>query len=54
MNPAFVFLVIIGAISLWFLLSFTFPWLGKLFKRIWDDTKNNILEDEKEKETDER
>lgn len=54
MNPVFIGLVIVSTVTLWFLLSFTFPWIGRLFKGIWNDTKCNILEDEKENETDER
>lgn len=54
MNPAFIILVILGAIALWFLLSFLFVPLGKLISKIWNDaiheTKNeDIKKEEKNK-----
>ena len=50
MNPAFVILVILGAILLWFLLSFVFFPLGKLIYRIWKDAVDEMnREDKKEK-----
>lgn len=42
MNPVFIFLVILGAVILWFLLSFAFFPLGNLFSNIWEDTIDNI------------
>lgn len=42
MNPVFIFLVVVAAIILWFLLSFVFFPLGKLVYRIWKDAMNNI------------
>lgn len=51
MNPAFVILVILGAVLLWFLLSFVFFPLGKVVYRLWKDAIDEInREDEKEKE----
>lgn len=37
MNPVFVFLVLLCAAALWFLLSFLFRPIGKLFSKIWQD-----------------
>lgn len=51
MNPVFVILVILGAILLWFLLSFIFFPLGKIIYRIWKDAVNEI---EKTDETNEK
>lgn len=42
MNPVFIFLVILGTVLLWFLLSFTFVPLGKLFYRLWHDVVDEI------------
>jgi hypothetical protein len=56
MNPAFVIIVLLVAILLWFLLSFVFYPLGKLIFRIGqdaidemnrEDNKNNDNEKEK-------
>ena len=51
MNPVFVILVILGAILLWFLLSFIFFPLGKIIYGIWKDAVNEI---EKTDETNEK
>ncbi len=59
MNPVF-YIVIIGAILLWFLLSFVFFPLGKLGYRIWKVAIDEInkedknLKAEKEKDNDKR
>lgn len=37
MNPVFIFLVFLGAVILWFLMSFVFFPLGKLIYRIGKD-----------------
>ena len=44
MRPIFILLVILGAILLWFLLSFAYKPLGKLFYRIWKDASDEINE----------
>lgn len=46
MNPVFVFLVILGAVILWFLLSFIFYPLGKLIYRFYKDAVDEINRDE--------
>ena len=53
MNPAFIILVISGAILLWFLLSFVFLPLGKLVHRVVKDAIDIMNKDEnkEEKET---
>lgn len=57
MNPVFVFLVILGAVVLWFLLSFVFFPLGKFIYRIGKDAidemnreENKEIENNDEKE----
>ena len=51
MYPAFVILVILGAVLLWFLLSFVFFPLGKFVYRLWKDAIDEMnREDQKEKE----
>lgn len=42
MNPAFIILVILGAVVLWFLLSFVFYPLGRFIYRIWKDAVDEI------------
>ena len=53
MNPAFIILVILGAILLWFLLSFVFILLGKLVYKVVKDAIDIMNKDEnkEEKET---
>lgn len=52
MNPVFIFLVIIGAVIIWFLLSFIFYPLGKFIYRIFKDAVDEINREENdEKET---
>ncbi len=53
MNPVFIILVILGAILLWFLLSFVFIPLGKLVYKVVKDAIDIMNKDEnkKEKET---
>lgn len=41
-NPVFIFLVILAAFILWFLLSFIFPIIGRFMLTIWNKTKENI------------
>lgn len=51
MNPVFVLLVILGAILLWFLLSFVFYPLGRFLYRLWKDAYDEMnREDKNEKE----
>ena len=55
MNPAFIFLVAIGAISTWFLLSFAFRPIGRFIYQIWKDAVDEINKnDESEEKKDER
>lgn len=42
MNPAFLIIVVIVLIALWFLLSFSYHSLGKFLYRIWKDAVNEI------------
>lgn len=52
MNPVFVLLVIVLAVFLWFLLAFTFPWLGKILYRLYDDAREEINKGEIKKSKD--
>lgn len=55
MNSAFVLLVILAAVAMWFLLSFAFRPIGKFFYRIWKDAVDEINKnDESEEKEDER
>lgn len=49
MNPVFIFLVLLGAFALWFLLSFAYKPVGKFFYRLWKKTMNEIGEDDEQK-----
>lgn len=50
MTPVFVFLVICGAIAVWFLLSGIFRPFGRFLGRIWDDAYCEIKEEEDKKD----
>lgn len=50
MNPVFVILVVLAAIALWFILSFAFNWIGKLFFGIWENAIDNLNKKENESE----
>lgn len=49
MNPVFWFLILLGAALLWLLLSFLFRPLGRVSKRLVDDAKREMFEEEKNK-----
>ena len=53
MNPVFWISIILILVFLWFVLSFMFPWLGTMFKRLWDDAMYNI-NGESQKENEEK
>lgn len=44
--PVFVFLVICGAVALWFLLAWLFKPLGQFLWKLWDDAYKEMTEDE--------
>lgn len=48
MNPAFILLVLLGAVAVWFLLSFAFRPIGRFFYRIWKDAVDSIKKEERE------
>jgi hypothetical protein len=50
MNPAFVILVMLATVTLWFLLSFVFYPLGKFIYRIGKDAVDEMNREEKNKE----
>ena len=50
MNPAFIILVILGTILLWFLLSFVFIPLGKLVYKVVKDAIDIMNKDENKEE----
>ena len=50
MNPAFVILVLLGTVVLWFLLSFVFYPFGRFLYRIWKDAIDEMNKEEKENE----
>ena len=52
MNPVFIFLVILGAVALWFLLYKLFQPLGKLLNHIGRNAIDELSKDESQKEED--
>lgn len=44
----FYFLIIVGLVVLWFLLTFTFKPIGRFLSKIFSDTKNTLKDKEKE------
>lgn len=53
MNPAFILLILIGAVLVWFLLSFAFYPIGKFIASCWKRTKDDMnKENSEEKEND--
>lgn len=48
MNPAFIILVILAAVAVWFLLSFVFYPLGRFIYRIWKDAVDEMNREERE------
>ena len=50
MNPVFVFLVLVGAVVLWFLLSALFYPFGRFLHRIWKDAADEINREDQNKE----
>lgn len=52
MNPVFIFLVILAAIVLWFLLAGVFYPLGRILKKLWDDAYGEITRDDKKEKED--
>lgn len=49
MNPVFFIMVFLAAAILWFLLSFAFPWVGKVVLKLWNDAMYNINKTDKER-----
>lgn len=54
MNPIFIFLVVVAAVLLWFILSFVFAPLGRLVYRLWKDAMDEINKEYKTKEEKEK
>ena len=50
MNPVFVFLVLVGAVVLWFLLSALFYPFGRFLHGIWKDAADEINREDQNKE----
>lgn len=50
MNPAFIFLVILGTVSLWFLSSFAYGIIGKFFYKIGKDAYDELNKESEESE----
>lgn len=53
MNPVLVVLILVGGGLLWLLCSFLFRPIGKISKKLVDDAKDAML-DEEEKENEEK
>lgn len=48
MNPVFIFLVLLGAFILWFLMSGLYRFVGGITTRIYKNAKDAINEEPKE------
>ena len=48
MNPALIIIVLILAILLWFLLSFSFKFIGGVANKLKENAKNAMFEEEEE------
>ena len=53
MNPAFIILVIIICVAVWFLASALYKPIGKFIGKVGDDAIKELSEEEKEKEKEE-
>ena len=49
MNPAFIIIVILACIALWFLASALYKPIGKFIHKIGKDAIDELTEEEKEK-----
>lgn len=47
MNPAFILLILAGAVLIWLLLSFAFYPIGKFISSCWNRTKDDMNKDNK-------
>lgn len=54
MNPVFIFLVLLGAFILWFLLSGLYRFVGGITTRIYKNAKDAINEETKEEQEQEQ
>lgn len=50
MNPVFWFLVIVGLIILWFMISYVFPSVGETVLEQWEETMEILNDTEENKE----
>ena len=50
MNPAFILLVLLAAVVLWFCLSFAFRPIGRFIYRIWKDAVDEINKNDESEE----
>ena len=49
MNPALIILIFVAGTLLWFICAFLFKPIGSLFKRLFDDAKRAINDNEENK-----
>lgn len=50
--PVFWFLIILALIALWFLLAFAYKFVGRFFKRIFNDSCDAMTSDDPKDITD--
>ena len=50
MNPVLIILVLLGGSLLWLLLSFLYRPIGKIVKRLFDEAKESMEDDERKEE----
>lgn len=51
--PAFMILVVLGLIILWFLLAFLFRPLGRVVNKLWSDAMSTMFDEYIEENTNE-
>lgn len=50
MNPVFILLVILAGVMLWFSINSFFPLIGSFICGLWEETKFNMEQKDKENE----
>lgn len=50
MNPVFILLVILAGVMLWFSINSLFPLIGDFICGLWEETKFNMEQKDKENE----
>ena len=52
-NPAFIVLILLGVVALWFLASFLYKPLGRFFHRVGKDAIDELTEEDNDNDKEE-